>query len=567
MIVWRKLMAARRQVPFAIMVFMADAIVAGALSRFAIGGYFRVALEAALMALVCAPMIWWRVRALLRDSVSAEATKFRSLVDAAPEGIIGVGADGRIQFANAESQRLFQYPESDLVGQPIEVLIPDRFTGKHVHMRSDFVTNPKRRSMGSGFEVIARRKDGSEFPTDVSLSHVRTVSGTLVISIIRDVTSQRKARDELLEANHKLQLGLAQNMRRTEELRQLSQMAEDLQGCRSEQESHQVVALCTARLFPEYSGAVYMIGGSCDSLEAATTWGPDAVRLAHGFAPNDCTALRSRRPCVADANRGAGCKHATAEGDRSSICVPMLARGETLGVLHLSGKRFAASSGSLDEPHLEILQAIADQVGLSIANLRLREALRLQSICDPLTELYNRRFMDEWLSCELPRSSRKHRPTSLLIFDLDHFKRFNDTYGHECGDLVLHEVGALLRSSVRQSDIACRIGGEEFVLLLPETALSDALATAEKLRVRIEALTVTYREQPLGPITVSIGVSESPRHGSCASRFLRAADAALYVAKTAGRNRVVAAVDGERGARARPVKSKDAGVFGRGIRS
>ncbi|MGA2840886.1 MAG: GGDEF domain-containing protein, partial [Steroidobacteraceae bacterium] len=118
-----------------------------------------------------------------------------------------------------------------------------------------------------------------------------------------------------------------------------------------------------------------------------------------------------------------------------------------------------------------------------------------------------------------------------------------------------------------QSDIACRIGGEEFVLLLPETELSDALATAEKLRVRVEALTVTYRDQPLGPITVSIGVSESPRHGRSASRLLRAADAALYVAKTAGRNRVVAGVDGECGALARPVKSKDAGVFGRGARS
>src|SRR5208337_3579608 len=234
-------------------------------------------------------------------------------------------------------------------------------------------------------------------------------------------------------------------------------------------------------------GAVYMIGASRDSLEAATTWGPDAVRLAHGFAPNDCTALRSRRPCVADADRGAGCKHATAERDRSSICVPMLARGETLGVLHLSGKRLAAPSGSLDEPHLEILQAIADQVGLSIANLRLREALRLQSIFDPLTELYNRRFMDEWLSRELPRTIRGHRPISLLMLDLDHFKRFNDEYGHECGDLVLREVAALLRATVRQSDIACRIGGEELVLLLPETKLADALCIAEKLRGLVAA--------------------------------------------------------------------------------
>lgn len=167
----------------------------------------------------------------------------------------------------------------------------------------------------------------------------------------------------------------------------------------------------------------------------------------------------------------------------------------------------------------------------------------MQSICDPLTKLYNRRFMDEWLVREFPRSNRTHRPTSLLMLDLDHFKRFNDQYGHECGDLVLQKVAAELRAHVQQSDVACRIGGEEFVLLLPETKLADALGIAEKLRVLIAALAVTYQNQQLGQITVSIGVSESLHHGHSAALLLRAADLALYEAKSAGRNRVAVAAD------------------------
>jgi len=488
-----------------LVVFAAGVIVSVATTPLAIDARWRPLLDAALVASISATTIWRDITFLLRETADAEATKFRSLLDAAPEGVIGVGQDGRILFANSESQRLFQYSEPDLMGRSIEILIPERIAEQHVRSRTGYLTNPHRRTMGSGLEVTARRKDGSEFKADVSLSHIRMPKGTLVISIIRDVTTQRQMRDDLLEANRKLQAGLAQNMRRIEELRQLTEMAEDLQSCRSEQELFAVVARCMAGLFPSYSGALYLIPG--DSTEAAATWGSARVET----------------------------------GD-STVSVPMLARGEAIGVLHLYGKPRTDQSDKIDEPHFEIAQAIADQVGLSIANVRLREALRLQSVCDPLTELYNRRFMDEWLSRELPRGARNGKSTSLMIMDLDHFKRFNDTYGHECGDLVLQEVSDLVRGSVRRSDIACRIGGEELVLLLPETGLSDALAIAEKLRLGIENLVVTYRQAPVDHITVSIGVAESPRHAASASALLRAADSALYCAKAAGRNRVVAAV-------------------------
>jgi diguanylate cyclase (GGDEF)-like protein len=223
----------------------------------------------------------------------------------------------------------------------------------------------------------------------------------------------------------------------------------------------------------------------------------------------------------------------------------MVAQGEAVGVLHLMAQQATAGQVTADKLQLELLQAAADEVALSTANLRLRDALRQQSICDPLTELYNRRFMDEWLGRELPRSIRTHRPLALLIFDLDNFKRVNDAHGHECGDVVLREVGKYLRGAVRRSDIACRIGGEEFAMLLPETALAEAAKIAEKLRAGIESLSVTYHGRPVGRITSSIGVAEATVNGQVAAQLLRAADTALYRAKAAGRNRVVTASDAD----------------------
>lgn len=537
-----------------ISLFVVDAIVSAVVSRLPVHGKLRLVLDAAIVAIVCAPVIWWRMQVRMGELASAEAIKFRSLLDAAPEGVIGVGEDGRIRFANAESQRLFQYAEADLVGQSIELLMPDRFAGPHVRTRTKYVADPNKRSMGSGLEVTARRRDGSEFPADISLNHIRTSNGTLVISMIRDVTPQRQNRDALLEANRKLQVGLAEKMRHVEEMRQLRQMAEDLQACHCEQELYACVAISTARLFPGSSGALYIIGAAGDLLEA-TNWGPEPFRLAACTGPSCSPMLRGGRSSDApDAKANPTAEHVSSDGllassdrDRTYHCAPMLSRGEPIGALHLAGRRLTDMAGMPVDPHLEILQTIADQVGLSIANLRLREALRLQSICDPLTTLYNRRFMDEWLACELPRSSRSHRPTSLLMFDLDHFKRFNDRYGHECGDLVLQEVAAVLRGAVRQSDIACRIGGEEFVLLLPETKLADALCIAEKLRGLIAAHAFAYQEQPIGRITASIGVAESPRHGNSPALLLRAADLALYQAKSAGRDRIAAAADSMHG--------------------
>jgi len=170
----------------------------------------------------------------------------------------------------------------------------------------------------------------------------------------------------------------------------------------------------------------------------------------------------------------------------------------------------------------------------------LREKLHEQAMHDKLTGLYNRHYVEEWFGLELRRAQRHGRPIAAIMLDVDHFKRFNDSFGHEAGDLVLRELAGALRRSTRGSDVASRYGGEEFLVLLPECPLDAALRKAEQLREEVAKLELRYDGRPLGPVSVSLGVASFPDHAKESAELLRRADEALYLAKQAGRNRVVA---------------------------
>jgi diguanylate cyclase (GGDEF)-like protein len=167
--------------------------------------------------------------------------------------------------------------------------------------------------------------------------------------------------------------------------------------------------------------------------------------------------------------------------------------------------------------------------------------LRSQSIRDPLTGLFNRRYMEETLEREVRRAQRAGRPMAVLMMDLDHFKRVNDDFDHDAGDALLREIGAALLRNLRREDVACRFGGEEFVLVLPEASLPDAERRAEELRGEIKRLRVSDKGRLLGPVTISIGLAAYPEHGLAGDALLHAADSALYRAKREGRDRVVIA--------------------------
>jgi diguanylate cyclase (GGDEF)-like protein len=217
--------------------------------------------------------------------------------------------------------------------------------------------------------------------------------------------------------------------------------------------------------------------------------------------------------------------------------VPLLAQGEALGVLHL---RKTAGPGERPGFNDALTAAAGEQIALGLANVKLRETLRNQSVRDPLTDLFNRRYMEETLEREIRRAERSGRPLSVVILDLDHFKQFNDTFGHDAGDLLLREVGAFLKEHIRSGDIACRFGGEEFVLILPESEVESTRARAEQLREELKRLSPQHRGQTLRRVSMSLGVA-AWEESLTAEALLRAADQALYRAKKEGRDRTVVA--------------------------
>lgn len=317
----------------------------------------------------------------------------------------------------------------------------------------------------------------------------------------------------------------------------LDQMGNLLHTCTTLEEAYTVAVRFGAQLFKSEAGALYVISASRNVVERVANWGPPEALNGAIFAPDECWALRSGRSyLLEDASTGIGCKHLPNPPPAATLCIPLVSQDETLGIFHLS---LSISEGGLSEDKQRLGASVAEQLALALSNLRLREALRNQSIRDPLTGLFNRRYLEETLERDLRRAARMGKPLGLIIFDIDHFKRFNDTFGHDAGDLVLRELAALVRQTVRGSDIACRYGGEEFVLALPEVGLEDARLRAEELRKAVKTLELNVRGQALGGISLSLGVAAFPQHGDSGETLVNMADQALYRAKREGRDRVV----------------------------
>jgi len=315
----------------------------------------------------------------------------------------------------------------------------------------------------------------------------------------------------------------------------LAKMGELLQSCVSKDEVYAAALGFGPRIFPTSRGALALLNPERKVAEVNGSWLDCALPLTV-FEANSCWALRTGHPhLVVAGDTTAPCAHAA--GIKSTyLCIPILAQGEALGILHFQATEEVPV---LADAELSLKTTFAGQVGLSVANIRLREALRNQSIKDPLTGLYNRRYLTEMLEREIRRAVRAEQSLGVLMLDLDHFKKFNDTYGHEAGDTVLRETASFLTKSIRVEDVVCRFGGEEFVIILPTADLNAAHARAERIRSKLRELTVLHQGQSLGMITVSVGVATLPQHGTSPKDLLEAADAALYRAKREGRDRVV----------------------------
>lgn len=336
---------------------------------------------------------------------------------------------------------------------------------------------------------------------------------------------------------------------RLEELRQrnkvislLSEMSGILLSCINAEEVYQIVTNYCKQLFPMATGSLYILNQSHNYVESVSEWGESQFKETI-FTPEKCWALRRGQIYqVNDARSSPVCGHLLKY--KSAIfpylCTPIMAQSEILGVLCLEfhSHDITNATYTITETERTIATALSEQIGSTLANIKLREVLHQQSISDPLTNLYSRNFIEVAIEHEIARTKRNHSTISILMITIDNFKELNENYGHDAADAVLRELADILLKHFRKSDIASRITGEQFILLLPETPLKVAYQRADELRITIANTKFYKSEKLLGKISVSIGVAVSKTHGNNSSALLLAASKALHKAQNAGGNQV-----------------------------
>ena len=341
--------------------------------------------------------------------------------------------------------------------------------------------------------------------------------------------------------------------RRNDERRQIADLSAALQLSDSRREAYGVIAAYARKIMPEASGAFYVYTASRDQLTLVAQWQTSEPRETGGWGftdhlyPADCWGLRQGSEHIGCADQVGSdnpdsaplnCRHIET-GIGPYACIPIVGRGEILGMLHLRGEAFRDAQATLRLK--QTIERLVDQLSLSLTNIELRERLENMALRDGLTSLYNRRFLDEMLEHDLAKLRRSGKRAAVMLIDVDHFKRFNDTYGHQAGDEALRKVGAALLAAVRASDVVCRYGGEEFLVFLPECEAAEAMSKAEALRAAVQAIPLRVGGEAIPPISASFGVAMFPTVSDNRVELIQLADRALYQAKDAGRNRVMMA--------------------------
>jgi len=351
-----------------------------------------------------------------------------------------------------------------------------------------------------------------------------------------DITDQKLSEDELKKSHDEL-------TQYNDEMNLINQLNSYLQVCRTIYETYPIVSYYCEQIFPDCTGALYLFNDNKTLVESMAQWGKGGVKSAEVITPDDCWSLRQGKEHITlDNDERLRCNHVE-DNSMNYICEPIIAQGEMLGMLHIEFNADKQKTGDDKQHYIDsrkrLIKTAADNLALSLVSLKLREELQSQSVKDPLTMLFNRRHMEETLEREVHRCARAEKGLGVIMADIDHFKSFNDQYGHEAGDIVLIEFAKVLVESFRLSDIVCRYGGEEFIIIMPEVEKDLLVSRAETLCKKISELELLYDGKPLPTITSSFGVSYMGSKVVDKSTLIRAADLVLYEAKNAGRNRVV----------------------------
>ncbi len=466
-----------------------------------------------------------------QEALRQSEARYRAVVEDQTELICRFQPDGTISFANDACCRFFNCSANELTN----------YGFLHYLYRSHQVSADRSGLPFSPNTPIQTSID--KVPN--SQGHVRWLqwttraifapSGQLVEfqAVGRDITAQYQAEEKVRQVNNHLAHAVV-------EQETLNRMSSALQRCQTLEEAYAVSVPFLRNLFGKQIGVFYRTFADTSRLELVDQWG-SFLAIPPTQMQNDCPVLTNPPArLVTYADPDTQCTPCVNEKKQPMICIHLSTEDEQFGLLHLREKPDMLQS-SYD--HWSRLATItADMLVLALSNLRLREKLHDQAIRDPLTGIFNRRFLDEILVQRICQATRHQRTLSILLIDIDHFKQINDTYGHDAGDTVLRNLGHVLLAGVRMEDTVCRYGGEEFVLVVNEISLENASLRADALRQEIQAMQIEHAGMVLPSITVSIGMALFPEHGETPAMLIAAADHALYEAKASGRNRVCVAI-------------------------
>lgn len=475
---------------------------------------------------------------------------FRSIFENSVEGIFLFDMEGRLLKVNPSFVAMLGYSSG-------QSLIDQKINFKNDLLVQKELWNPLidqiigERTV-KGCEMQIRKKSGAVFWCLLNARGIYNDQGDTIETIegfISDIDAKKSTQEdqqklmedlESMVNDRTVQLSgrIAELEQRNEVNQQLGEMADMLQCCKTINETFPIISQYLRKLYPEDSCFLFLHDAEREVIE-------QVIPPLEGEGPfinmtNDsCWALRQgKRYLFNDEEHELICDHVRSPGC-GYICVPLIAHGVTIGLLHiLFGNKEENISLAFSEKRLRMASRLAEHLSLALSNLRLREELKLKSIQDSLTGLANRRHMEEIMQRQFYRFLRHQTPCSIIMIDVDHFKTFNDHYGHETGDLVLKKLASYLKDHTRGEDLACRYGGEEFIIILVNTGIDEAIKKAENLRADIaENVTIPHNSETLH-ITASMGVAACPDHGRGPTELVKSADDALYRAKDNGRNRV-----------------------------
>ncbi|MBV9575477.1 MAG: diguanylate cyclase, partial [Gammaproteobacteria bacterium] len=464
--------------------------------------------------------------------------QLKSIIEGANDMIVAIDYHYRFLIFNEVYRREFKklFDKEIVLGKSIEETLADQ-----PEIKNKLLNNWEKSLMGeTAVKTLELPIKGVMNTYEITPSLIKTEDGIILgaLHIIRNITERIKEKNELRNSYDKLNIATEELKTKNNKITLLLEMSDILLVTDSVEELNTIVPNYCNKILNFSSGNFYIMHPSKDILEISGHWGNPVVRTDI-FKPNQCWSLRlGRIHHSALKSHELLCQHVKIVEDKEIgyVCLALRAKNEVFGLLYIEYD--IANNKRLSDTEKLLMNAFAEVMALALANARLRDNLRYQSIRDPLTTLYNRRYLEEFLTNQLFLAEREHIPLTVLILDLDHFKRINDIHGHDAGDIVLKEFSHLLVKFIRRSDLATRFGGEEFVVVLFNANKKKGRERADEIRQAVNHLSIKYGNQDVH-ITVSIGMASFPENAQEGKELIELADKALYTAKRNGRNRVV----------------------------